>query len=407
MRRTAPLFVLLLASAGLHGGGAPGRTVETLPTPAGPASGMYNLTTGGDGRVYLSWVDPVAGGGHALRVSRLGERAWEPSRDVVRGSGWFVNWADHPSVTAAPSGRLFAHWLEHTGAKTGVYGYAIHVRTSADGGRTWADTFEEGTRNVKDYSGFLTFLPERDQVRAAFLTPLAPDDGAAADAHEHDHVKTFGVVTFGPDGRTRSREIVDRNTCSCCTTDMAMTSAGPVAVYRDREAGEVRDISIVRLVNGTWTAPAPVHRDGWVINGCPTNGPAVAAAGRQVAVAWFTLARNQPAVYVAFSSDAGATFGRPLRVDDGNPVGWPDIVMVPGRRTLVSWLERTATGDGEIRLREVTATARGSAIRVAQGDAGRATGIPMMALSPRGVVMAWRKGGVQTALVLPAAVPRS
>jgi hypothetical protein len=405
MRRIALLLGLLTVSVGVHGG-ARGDATEPLASPAGTSSGMYNLATGGDGRVYLSWIDPAETGGHALRFSRLGERGWEPARDVVRGTGWFVNWADHPSVTAVSSGRLFAHWLEHTGAKTGVYGYAIHVRTSTDGGRTWADTFDEGTRNVKDYSGFLTFLPARDQVHAAFLTPLAPDDHPMPDAHEHDHVKTFGIVTLGPDGRPRSREIVDSSTCSCCSTDMTMTSAGPVAVYRDRDAGEVRDISIVRSVRGTWTAPAPVHRDGWVIKGCPTNGPAVAAAGARVAVTWFTGARNQPAVHVAFSEDAGATFGRPIRVDDGTPTGWPDVVMLPSGRTLISWLERTATGEGEIRMREVTATSRGPAIRVAVADAGRATGIPMMTVSPRGIVVAWRKGGVQTALVRPAAVPR-
>jgi hypothetical protein len=111
-------------------------------------------------------------------------------------------------------------------------------------------------------------------------------------------------------------------------------------------------------------------------------------------------------VHVAFSEDAGATFGRPIRVDDGTPTGWPDVVMLPSGRTLISWLERTATGEGEIRMREVTATSRGPAIRVAVADAGRATGIPMMTVSPRGIVVAWRKGGVQTALVRPAAVPR-
>ena len=49
---------------------------------------------------------------------------------------------------------------------------------------------------------------------------------------------------------------------------------GPVAVYRDRSPEEIRDISVVRLVDGVWTEPAPVHADNWMIEGCPVNGPA-------------------------------------------------------------------------------------------------------------------------------------
>ena len=68
-----------------------------------------------------------------------------------------------------------------------------------------------------------------------------------------------------------------------------MTAEGPVVVYRDRSEAEkeIRDISIVRLKGKKWSAPRPVFQDGWRLNGCPVNGPAVAAAGRRVAVAWF------------------------------------------------------------------------------------------------------------------------
>ena len=89
--------------------------VQVLPTPAGADGGMYSLTTAADGRTYLVWIEPVPAGGHALKFSRLEGAAWQPAVQIAQGANWFVNWADHPSLTAAPDGRLYVHWLVNTG----------------------------------------------------------------------------------------------------------------------------------------------------------------------------------------------------------------------------------------------------------------------------------------------------
>ncbi|WP_291980701.1 hypothetical protein [Luteitalea sp.] len=404
--RILPMLAVLLSASCV--GVTAQRPVELLATPAGAGSGMYALATGADGRTYLTWLEPVTGGGHALKFSRLDAGAWAPPRQIAQGANWFVNWADHPSLTATRDGRLFVHWLVNTGQKAGAYGYAIRAQSSADGGQTWQTVFEEGTQNVSDYSGFLSFLPTGAGMSAVYLTPLAPDTAATHAAHggghAEGHVKTVGIASFAPDGRELARTIVDRDACSCCSTDMADTADGPVAVYRDHEPGEIRDIAIVRRVNGTWTAPTPVHRDGWMIPGCPTNGPAVAAAGKTVVVAWFTAAGGTAKVLAAFSDDAGATFAAPIRVDDGDPVGWAGVTMLDGSRPIVSWLERKG-GGGEVRLREVSATSRSEALTVAATSNGRATGIPMIARAGDDLIVAWRDGQVKTARV-PWPTPR-
>ena len=387
----AASIAVALALAALRA--QPSPAVVPLATPAGAEGGMYSLATGADGRTYLVWIDPLAAGGHALRFSRLEGAGWSSPTTIAEGANWFVNWADHPSLTAAADGRLYVHWLVNTGKKTGSYGYGIRVATSTDAGKTWATAFEEGFDNVSDYAGFLNFFPRAGGMDAVYLTPLHPDTGGAG----HDeHVKTVGLVRFDAAGKETSRQIADADSCSCCSTDIANTVNGPVAVYRDHEAGEIRDISIVRLVNGTWTAPAPVARDGWVINACPTNGPAIAAEGTRVAVAWFTAANGSAQVKVAFSTDAGATFSAPIRIDDGTPVGWPDVLLLDDGRAFVSWLEKTADGVG--------AAAKGPATTVAQAASGRSTGIPMMARAGREAIVAWRQGTVKTARVpLPSA----
>jgi hypothetical protein len=393
MRLAIPALVaVLLAAAGLQSAGP----VEPLLTPAGNGSGMYSLVAGRDGRTYLSWLEPVDGGAHALRFSRLDGSRWTAPIEIARAANWFVNWADHPSLTAAADGTLFAHWLVNTGSGEGGYGYAIRAATSRDAGRTWQTVFDEGTRNVKDYSGFLTFLPRPTGMDAVYLTPLSPDDG---NGPAHDHIKTVGIARFDASGALQSRQIVDGDACSCCSTDMAETSDGPIAVYRDHDAGDIRDISIVRFVEGKWTVPAPVHRDGWHIGGCPTNGPAVAAAGARVAVAWFTAAGEAPKVNIAFSADSGASFAAPTRVDGGSPVGWADVLLLDDGRALVSWLERTGDGVGEIRLRAVGPAGLDAPLTVATASSGRGTGIPMIARAGDAAIVAWRDGGVRTARV--------
>ena len=373
-----------------------------IESPAGAGSLAYGLSTGADGRTYLVWIEPAGADGHALKFSRLKGQAWSAPREISRGNNWFVNWADHASITATADGSLLAHWLVNTGRKQGAYGYGIRVARSVDGGSTWSTIFEDGMQNVSDYAGFLTLAPGAHGVEGIYLTPLAPDEGAAEGHGEHEAIKTLAAVSFGLDGSVKARKVADADVCSCCMTDIALTTAGPIAVYRNHLPGDIRDISIVRRVNGVWTEPAPVARDGWHIAGCPTNGPAVAARESRAAVAWFTAAEDTPRLKLAFSGDGGATFSAPTVIDDGRPVGWPDLVMLEDGSALVSWLERRGEGVGEILVRRVSAGQQpGRPLAVAESVSGRATGMPHMVRAGDRLLVAWRKGD----RVLTASVP--
>ena len=113
---------------------------------------------------------------------------------------------------------------------------------------------------------------------------------------------------------------MDLRVCECCPTAAAMTSDGPIAAFRNRGPDEMRDIHVARLENGKWTESKAVHNDGGILSACPVNGPALSAGGRDVAVAWYTGVNVEPKSYVAFSSDAGRTFGSPILIDgNGSP----------------------------------------------------------------------------------------
>src|SRR5436305_1957254 len=124
-------------------------------------------------------------------------------------------------------------------------------------------------------------------------------------------------------GALSAEAVVDARVCDCCQTAMTMTSRGPIVVYRDRSANEVRDIAIAPPIANAHDVL--VHNDQWHLTGCPVNGPRIVANGARAVVAWFTAANEKPSVLVAFSRDGAATFGAPIRVDAGHPVGRADV----------------------------------------------------------------------------------
>ena len=204
---------------------------------------------------------------------------------------------------------------------------------------------------------------------------------------------TLRYAAIDRQGNLTDEAELDNRVCECCQTSAAVTSDGPIAVYRDRSPTEVRDIYIVRQVNGSWSAPQAIYADNWEINGCPVNGPSVAANGRSVLVAWFTSVGDTPEVKVAFSDDAGASFNKPIQVDDGKNVGRVDALLLPDGSALVCWLSGNVQG-GAIKVRRVRPDGRmGPPSVIANTDISRSSGFPRMALLGDEVHFAWTEFG--------------
>ena len=365
---------------------SPFVSMEVVETPAGAGSGEPFLSVSGSD-VYMSWLEEVAGGEHDLRFAMLRGGSWGEARTVQRSDGFFVNWADFPSVTPSPDGLLWAPWPQR-GAMGGS-DYGVRIARSSDGGATWSEPWTPHEDDTPTEHGFVSVLPLGDGVGVTWLDGRQYVEGPNGAPATSEMTLRFRAVAA--DGMPGPETLVDARVCDCCQTDAAMSDAGPVVVYRDRTAEEIRDIYVTRQVDGVWTEGTPVHRDGWEIGGCPVNGPAVTARGSQVSVAWFTGAGDEPRVKVAFSADDGATFGPAVVVDDGNPIGRVDILHTGDGQVLVSWLEQTGDESASLRVREVRADGSMSGSgTVSESSAARASGFPRMARSGEGeVVLAW------------------
>jgi len=385
---------LLLAACGGAAREEPAASVELgtlreLATPAVPGSGEPNLAAGPDGSVYLSWIEPLPDSGHALRfAAREPGGAWTEPRTIAQGRGWFVNWADFPAVLAFADGALAAHWLQRNG--TGTYAYEVRLALSRDGGRTWSAGTVPHRDGTATEHGFVSLFPW-DGERAGLVWLDGRKTGGHG-AHEGTAPGAMALMqtTVAADGALGPEVVLDPRVCDCCQTSAARAGDALVVAYRDRSAEEVRDVATVRYVGGRWSDPAIVAADGWVINGCPVNGPAIAADGARVAVAWFSAPEEKGRVQVAFSSDSGASYGAPVRVDDGRPIGRVDVVLLTDGDALVSWIEQAAPG-AEVRVRTVAPSGRrGPALTVAPSSEARSSGFPRLERSGAEVVVAWR-----------------
>lgn len=371
---------------------APVEDLRELAAPVGAGSGQPNLFAVGE-RVYLSWIEPEGEESHALRFAVWEGGYWSAAHTIARGSDFFVNWADFPSLSALSDGTLAAHWLVRSGSRS--YDYDVHLALSRDSGRSWGGSLVPHRDGTQSEHGFVSLFPWSDgSLAAAWLDGREMAGGEEAhDGHGGPGAMTLRHTTLSAAGELGPEVVLDERTCECCQTAAAITSRGPVVVYRDRSPEEVRDISVVRHAEGRWSEPRPVHQDGWQITGCPVNGPAVAAEGERVAVAWFTAAQEEPRVLLAFSDDAGGTFGAPARVDDGDPVGRVAVLLLEDGSALVSWLESVGEG-AEVRVRRIAPDGgRGPAATVASSSAARASGFPRMVRMGEQLVFAWTQPG--------------
>lgn len=386
--RGLSLAVAVTLFGACSGDTPPALTVaqSSLASPAGDGSGEPYLSSGPDG-VYLSWLEPSAAGGHELRMAMYDGRSWSETRTVTQGEDFFVNWADFPSISVGTDGTLWSHWLQRSGA--GTYAYGVRVARSGDGGHTWSEPWTPHDDASETEHGFVSTTPLPGGMGFAWLDGREYAEGADGEAAPMEMTLRyrFGAV----DGGHGPEALVDGRVCDCCQTASSLTENGPVIVYRDRSPAEIRDIYISRLVDGAWTEGAAVHDDGWEIAGCPVNGPAVVARGSEVAVAWFTAPDDVPRVKVAFSHDAGATFGPPTVVDDGNPAGRVDLLMTQDGSALVTWIERTGGEDAEIRIKRVRPDGTASSgATLSTSSSERASGFPRLAEAPDGsLILAW------------------
>ena len=372
-----------------------------LPTPGGAA--QPDLSVGPDGRIIISWVSRMGDRNAMQYATYLGNDTWESApKTIVVGRTLTANWANTPHVVMTDDRALWAHWLQTPANPASPHASDIMLTRSPDNGVHWAPPVAVNDDGTATEHGFVSMWPStQDTIGIAWLdgrktagaehehgANAAKDEhaahatkGAAKDERAAAATMTVRGARFDGDLARSGDAEIDASTCDCCGTDAALTDSGPLLVYRDRTEAEVRDISATHLRAGKWDAPRPVHEDGWKMEGCPLNGPSVAAWGKDVSVAWYTAPNDKPMLRLARSADGGNTFVAPIDVDQGAALQGRVDVARDGDSTWLVWLREDAKGQ-TVQLARYTT--KGEAKQQTQlatvSGRGRGTGFPKIAV---------------------------
>ena len=274
--------------------------------------------------------------------------------DGVSGDrGW-------PALAVDGSGIAHAIWLDHRG---------LAARRAAAGGTT-------GT------------------ARHTHNAATGVDSSVMAQGSSLYHAATGA-------GPVQEREVT-KGVCYCCKTALA-TGPGDllVAAWRHVYSGDLRDIalSLSHDAGRSFSAPARVSEDGWAINGCPDDGPAIAVGGDgRVHIVWPTVIPGDEPVGALFyaSTRDGRQFTRRVRIPTlGSPKPMhPQVSLAADGSLAIAW-DELLDGQRVAVVRRLTSTdtatpSFGDAVRLTSTEGGSH---PVLANVAGGVFAVWSTGG--------------
>src|SRR5262249_25013626 len=111
---------------------------------------------------------------------------------------------------------------------------------------------------------------------------------------------------------------------------------------------------------------------------------------------------------VAFSQDAGRSFGAPIRLDDKSALGRVDVELMADGTSIASWIE-TIDQRAQFRARHINRLgARSPAVTVSSVAGTRASGYPRVASTADEILFAWTESvsGVTQVRTATARLPR-
>jgi len=351
-----------------------------IANPSNNNSGESSLLVDNEGQIYLSWIDLEADTLSKLQYAKLSNDKFGPAKTIAQGSDWFVNWADFPALVQFPqSKKLLAHWLQKS--SEGTYDYDVRIATSSVTSEEWSPSAILHNDGVAAEHGFVSVTPYDDKLLAVWLDGRHMKKAASKDKEHNDHGHGEGAMTLrsaliDKDNNISNRIELDNEVCECCQTDIAVTDAGPIVVYRNSETG-IRDIYYTRGIDNDWTIPKAIHEDNWQIAGCPVNGPRIDAKGSNVAITWYSGADQT--VKVVYSTDSGSSFSLPIIVSDKETIGRLDVCFVSDSDFVVSYME-AENNDARIMIKKFAIGDNVSqAFLIGNTSSARASGFPRLA----------------------------
>jgi BNR repeat-like domain len=379
--KTSSLLFLALSACGFA------QALKPVPVPNPSVAGSIepNWAVAADGSVLFSWVEPSQGGVYTLRYAVRRGAGWSEARTIATGRKLWRHPAEMPGMVSLSDGTLLAHWVEKGDSSDAEN---ILVSSSHDGIKWTTPLMAHHDRSPVQHGLVSIAASGRQEASLFWLQALKGEDGPVS----------LMRTVVGADGKEIKEEQLDNDTCSCCPTSVVNTAKGLLVAYRDHTPKDIRDVAVLRFESGKWSVSRILFPDKWEINACPVNAASAAAKDNRVAIAWYTEADDSPRVQLVFSSDAGTTFGKPIKVSTGDTLGYASTALNSDGGAFVSWIEEgESSASALVRLVSPTGVA-GPVLKIAEGPR-TSLGYPKIVRAGSDTWIAWgdAKSGIKTA----------
>jgi len=409
----------------------PYRAAVTTVTLAVPGRTNANVSVSADGPfVVATWSASLPGGSTDIyaAVSRdTGATFSAPVRVNSTPGDARVNGEQPPRVVLIPGAgsppAVVVVWTSKSAVGTTILSARSNdgVRTfgtstivpngEAPGMRGWESVTVDARGAVR-----VLWLDHREMAKPAEGGRLpmnhsqAGHDSSADEKRDGAAMAQQSKLYIATVGDPASARSLLGGVCFCCKT--AIVTAPNQAIYtawRHVYPGNVRDMAFTVSRDGgrTFAAPTRISEDNWRIDGCPEDGPAIAADARnQIHVAWPTLVGDGPGgassigLFYARSLD-GRTFSSRLRIPTEGLPHHPQIQVVGGD-LVFAWDElKDGARRAVIARRPLEGGAQANFVRQVVSNDGPGV-YPALAVSGQRAIVAWSSTGPQSAIRLAA-----
>jgi hypothetical protein len=287
----------------------------------------------------------------------------------------------------------------------------IREAVSRDGGATFQPAVTLTSSAAAGDRGWPALAVDgQGTAHAIWLDHRGLEDGSKAGAHEHHQgaardavamAQKSGLYYAAASAPVSPERELAKGVCYCCKTAFAAGAGGALyAAWRHVYPGNLRDIAFTASRDGgrSFSEPVRVSEDGWAIDACPDDGPAVVVDEQgTVHIAWPTVmsgAKPQGGIFYASSRD-GRAFSPRVRVPTlGSPrPSHPQIALTGNGGVVIAWDElvdgRRVAAAREVKPRADGSATFGSVVRIGTRQAAM---YPALATTASGVLAVWTAG---------------
>ena len=198
-------------------------------------------------------------------------------------------------------------------------------------------------------------------------------------------------AVFSPSLQRSDESEVDASACDCCQTGVAVTARGPLLVYRDRSAAEIRDIYTTRRDGERWTTPEAGACRRLEDAGMPGQWPGGCRQWQRRRGRLVHRRRRHAGGQARAQQRCRRHFAAPVMLDQGDAVQGRVDVALDAAQAWVLWVREDGSGQSLWLARYTPDLSRElSRLQVAKlRGRGRATGFPQLALHGGDAYVVW------------------